>query len=141
MREICREPGLPSWRTVYAWRNEDKDFATRFAHAREIGFDAIAEEALRIADTPLMGEETEVNGSNIKTRRRDMVEHRKLQIETRLKLLAKWDPTRYGERLHTEIKDVSEARPPLTMLDLALRIETLLELAGRTQAEDQEDKL
>jgi hypothetical protein len=35
--------------------------------------------------------------------RRDMLGHRKLQIETRLKLLAKWDPKRYGERMATEI--------------------------------------
>ena len=29
----------------------------------------------------------------------DMLGHRKLQIETRLKLLAKWDPKRYGKKL------------------------------------------
>jgi hypothetical protein len=28
-----------------------------------------------------------------------MLGHRKLQIETRLKLLAKWDPKRYGDKL------------------------------------------
>jgi len=27
----------------------------------------------------------------------EMLGHRKLQIETRLKLLAKWDPKRYGD--------------------------------------------
>lgn len=31
--------------------------------------------------------------------REDMLGHRKLQIETRLKLLAKWDPRRYGEKV------------------------------------------
>jgi hypothetical protein len=29
-----------------------------------------------------------------------------LRIETRLKLLAKWDPKRYGERLHSEVTGV-----------------------------------
>ena len=28
-----------------------------------------------------------------------MLGHRKLQIETRLKLLAKWDPKRYGDKV------------------------------------------
>jgi hypothetical protein len=28
-----------------------------------------------------------------------MIEHRKLRIETRLKLLAKWNPKKYGDRL------------------------------------------
>jgi hypothetical protein len=31
--------------------------------------------------------------------REDMLGHRKLQIETRLKLLAKWSPKRYGDKL------------------------------------------
>jgi hypothetical protein len=31
-----------------------------------------------------------------------MIEHRKLRIETRLKLLAKWNPKKYGDKLaHT----------------------------------------
>jgi hypothetical protein len=32
-----------------------------------------------------------------------MLGHRRLQVETRLKLLAKWDPKRHGERIATEI--------------------------------------
>jgi hypothetical protein len=35
---------------VHRWRLEDKDFARTFALAREAGFEAIAEEALEIAD-------------------------------------------------------------------------------------------
>lgn len=64
-----------------------------------MGFDAIAEEALIIADTPHWGmtETTAPNGQTVT--KQDMLGHRKLQIETRLKLLAKWDPKRYGERL------------------------------------------
>ena len=31
-----------------------------------------------------------------------MIEHRKLRIDTRLKLLAKWNPKKYGDKLaHT----------------------------------------
>jgi hypothetical protein len=36
-------------------------------------------------------------GSTIRTE--DMLGHRKLQIETRLKLLAKWNPKKYGDRV------------------------------------------
>ena len=54
---------------------------------------------MRIADTPVVGEETtEKANGDTETRKGDMLGHRKLQIETRLKLLAKWDPKRYGER-------------------------------------------
>jgi hypothetical protein len=35
----------------------------------------------------------------VERRVEDMLGHRKLQVETRLKLLAKWDPRRYGDAL------------------------------------------
>ena len=104
LRVICRDKNI-AWRTVYHWLEDHKDFAERFAKARDIGFDAIAEEALEIADSPLMGEETEeTDEGKIKTKRADMLGHRKLQIETRLKLLAKWNPKKYGDKLETTHK-------------------------------------
>lgn len=99
LRSICREDEMPGWVTVYAWKDEDPDFAERFARARELGFDAIAEEALNIADTPVEGIEYEDGPLGSKQSRKDMLGHRKLQIETRLKLLAKWSPKKYGERV------------------------------------------
>lgn len=98
LREICRQEGMPHWNTVYDWMNEREDFAGRIARAREIGEDAIAQECLRIADTPLEGIEVEESESGTKTKRSDMLGHRKLQIETRLKLLAKWNPKKWGDR-------------------------------------------
>ncbi|HXD37446.1 MAG TPA: hypothetical protein VN624_12375, partial [Rhodanobacter sp.] len=35
-------------------------------------------------------------------RQEDMLGHRKLRIDTRLKLLAKWDPKRYGDKQQLE---------------------------------------
>lgn len=98
LRKICRDPHMPSWRAVYDWIEKDKDFASRIARARDLGFDAIAEEALEISDTPVVGEETEDDGEKVKVKRSDMLGHRKLQVETRLKLLAKWSPAKYGEK-------------------------------------------
>lgn len=97
LAQICRDEGMPQRRTVYDWLEEDPVFSAQFARARDRGFDAIAEEALEIANTPVEGIETEDDGEKIKTRRGDMLGHRKLQVETRLKLLAKWSPKKYGE--------------------------------------------
>lgn len=103
LRQICRDEHMPSWRTVYDWLTSSDDFSTRFARARELGFDAIAQECLDIADDgrndymAKIDEEDELvagyrfNGEH--------VQRSKLRIETRLKLLAKWDPKRYGDRL------------------------------------------
>jgi hypothetical protein len=100
LRVICREDGMPAWRTVYDWLSKREEFSARFTRARDIGFDAIAEEALEIANTPLEGVRIEVgDDGKTKTVSEDMLGHRKLQIETRLKLLAKWAPKKYGDKL------------------------------------------
>jgi len=102
LRVICRDDHMPAWRTVYDWRSADPEFAARIAHARDVGFDAIAEEALEIADTPVEGVRREVGTDGVKAVHEDMLGHRKLQVETRLKLLAKWSPSRYGDKQQIE---------------------------------------
>lgn len=103
LRQICRDEHMPGWVTVYEWLKKYDAFAEHFARARELGHDAIAEEALEIANTPLMGEEFEDDGEKVKVKRSDMLGHRKLQIETRLKLLAKWSPKKYGDKQQVEL--------------------------------------
>lgn len=92
---------MPAVATVSDWKTAHPSFSVDFARARDDGHDYIAAQCLEIADTPLMGEvevmrETK-DGPLRETRREDMLGHRKLQIETRLKLLAKWDK-RYRDR-------------------------------------------
>jgi hypothetical protein len=111
LAQVCRDSHMPGLRTVYDWMAKDEALSARFARAREAGFDMIAQEALRIADTPLEGVETEESEAGKKTKRGDMLGHRKLQIETRLKLLAKWDPKRYGDRVEL----AGDASAPLTV--------------------------
>ena len=103
LREFCRQPNMPAWRTVYDWLEKEPEFGARFARARSMGADAIAEEALNIADTPVEGVRRETGGKDgNKEVYEDMLGHRKLQVETRLKLLAKWFPQKYGDKIdHT----------------------------------------
>lgn len=100
LRQICREnEGFPAWRTVYDWMGRDPELAASIARARDIGYDAIAEECLLIADTPQFGQKQVMSDEGATTTVEDMLGHRKLQIETRLKLLAKFHPTKYGDKL------------------------------------------
>ena len=99
LRAFCREPGKPAWRTVYDWIEADPELAARIARARDLGADAIAEEALAIADTPMEGVTLTTDEKGTKETRGDMLGHRKLQVETRLKLLAKWNPKKYGDKI------------------------------------------
>jgi hypothetical protein len=103
LAEICRsDPKFPHPTTWNDWCAADEALGIAHGRARDAGFDAIAADILRIADTPEEGVETTIKSDGAtEERRADMLGHRKLRIETRLKLLAKWDPRRYGEKVET----------------------------------------
>jgi hypothetical protein len=92
---ICRDIGI-SRRTVGYWRQEDKEIAAAFDEARDDGFDAIARECMEIADDGRRDYEVQEDGRELVDH--DHIQRSKLRVETRLKLLAKWDPRRYGEK-------------------------------------------
>ena len=96
---------MPAWRTVYEWVVAHPQFAARRERAREMGYDSLAEEALEISNTPHIGQKKVFSSGagededSMTVTEDDMLGHRKLQIETRLKLLAVWDPKRYGNKV------------------------------------------
>lgn len=118
MAQICRDDWMPAVRTVHDWMDSRPEVSASIARARDEGFDAIAADCLSIANTPVEGEETTVKADgSIEVKRGDMLGHRKLQIETRLKLLAKWDPKRYGEKIETTHKGNLGVTVSLTQQD------------------------
>ena len=105
LRQLCRDIGIGK-STWYAWCAEHPElstpeFAGRIAHARVLGFDEIAEECIDIADDSSHDYAKDENGVRIFNS--DHVQRNKLRIDTRLKLLAKWDPKRYGDKLQQDI--------------------------------------
>jgi hypothetical protein len=86
---ICSTEDMPAPRTVSDWASNDKELSACIARARDTGFDAIAS---RLRDTARGG------GDSTGDYQRD-----KLIIDTDLKLLAKWDPKRYGDKIAQEI--------------------------------------
>ena len=99
LRAICRDEGMPPRKTVAQWVIDDVDgFSARYARAREAGLDALAEEALEIANTPQEGEEYEESENGTKVKRGDMLGHRRLQVDTRKWLLSKLAPHKYGDK-------------------------------------------
>lgn len=105
LRQICRDDHMPHWTQVYEWLSRDEGLSLQVARAREAGYDAMAEEALEIADTPKLGAKkvfssgSEDDEDSVTVTEEDMLGHRKLQIETRLKLLACWNPKKYGTKV------------------------------------------
>lgn len=96
LANICRDEDMPAVRTVSDWKAAHVEFAAAFARAREEGFDQIAADCLDIADDTSRDTIVEENGERPNT---EWITRSKLRIETRLKLLAKWDPKRYGDKM------------------------------------------
>lgn len=95
---ICEAMGL-AYSTARQWELDHPEHAAKSARARELGCHFLADQCLQIADTPVEGVETTVKADGtIEERKGDMLAHRKLQIDTRMRLIGKWAPKIYGDR-------------------------------------------
>jgi len=101
LNEICSADGMPHESTVRAWALDDVEgFATKYARARAIGYERLADEILRISDTPKAGVKTKVNDKGeVETTEGDMIEHRRLQVDSRKWMLSKMLPKVYGDKI------------------------------------------
>jgi len=131
---------MPSWRAVYDWIDEDEDFASRIAHARILGFDAIAESTLEIADDATndwMDKQTP--SGTVTVLNAEHVQRSKLRIETRLKLLAKWSPAKYGEKTSMELTGADGGPVQISDTERAARIAAILAAAQVRKDSDISD--
>lgn len=85
-------------RTIHRRIAENPEFAAMMNAARDLGFDAIANNVRKVT----RGEEGHSSGD---------VKRDRLIAETDVKLLAKWHPKKYGEKLEIESKTASVAVP------------------------------
>lgn len=81
LREFCRQDGNPSYATIYKAINVNTAIKERIACARESGEDAIGDECIEIADTE------------------PDAQRAKVRIWTRLELLKKWNPRKWGDKV------------------------------------------
>ncbi len=96
---ICRDEHMPHPNSVREWTKARPDFAEAVTQAREAGFEALAAECLTIADDTA-GDVIETDyGPRVDS---ENIQRSKLRIETRLKLLSKWYPQKYGDKIEIE---------------------------------------
>lgn len=128
LRQWCRDNDI-HYSTVYLWMEKDKDFAQRFAHAREVGHDAIADECLEIIDTePELAESWSSMGGS-KHRDSAHVGWLKNRAEMRLKLLAKWNPKKYGDKTMTEVTGADGGAIQIDDTERAAKLQSILAAA------------
>jgi hypothetical protein len=98
LAQICRDAGMPDPSTVWDWCEADKSIAQQITRARNNGYDQIALDALAIADDA-SSDYMKDPASGRKVLNSEHVQRSKLRIHTRMQLLAKWDPKRYGDNV------------------------------------------
>lgn len=81
MARICADDDMPDFSTVWRWEEEDPDFRKLSMRAREYGTHYMADDCLRIADDPVLEPSD-----------------KKVRIDTRLRLIGKWNAKVYGDK-------------------------------------------
>ena len=95
----CAQPGKPDRSTVCRWTEKDQAFAQRFARARDDGCDVMAEELLHLAATKPGTFVDAVGNERIDP---GAVQWHRLRVDTVQKLLACWQPKKYGSKVGIE---------------------------------------
>lgn len=101
LRSICTDDGVPPVGTVLRWLAQDLHvgFREQYAKARELQADALFDETLQIADTPVIGRKVKIDkDGDEEVTEEDMIAHRRLQIDVRKWIAGKLRPKVYGEK-------------------------------------------
>jgi hypothetical protein len=123
-RSLAMLDDVPDPRTFWAWMAaDDGEIGQKVARAREAGVEYLLEEVRDIADTPQEGEIVTETPDGVTVKREDMLGHRKLRIETRIKYAQMIAPRKYGPKM-----DLTTGGDRLThdTTDVATRVAALL---------------
>ena len=82
LARICADDHMPDFSTVWRWEDQDEEFRKLSARARQHGTHFIADDCLRISDDPTL-EPTD----------------KRVRIDTRLRLIGKWNARQYGDKV------------------------------------------
>jgi hypothetical protein len=98
LQKICESEGVSAV-AFYSWVKEDKELLNRYAHARELQAEYLADQILDIADDKtgdLVDSEFGQQGNAANVARS------KLQVEARKWIAAKLKPKKYGDKVEIE---------------------------------------
>ena len=100
LSNVLRDDGMPSHSTFWRWHMEDEAVRDNLARARVNGVEVHMDDMLEISNTPMIGEKRTVKADGgIEIVQADMIEHRKLMIDTRLKRAQMLAPRKYGPKM------------------------------------------
>lgn len=117
MKVICKEEDMPCYMSVLRWQRRHPEFGDLVARAKVDGTHALADECIEIADE----------------KKSDPAD-RRVRIDTRLRLIGKWNATVYGDKMAVGGADDMPAIKTSKQLDVSnLSLEELEVLGAALQ--------
>lgn len=112
LNAVCADEkdfGAPSESTIRRWVLDDtpSGIAAKYARARELQYDAWADQIIKHADKPLIGVRRKITAEGVEETEGDNVDRAKLMVDSRKWLLSKLAPKKYGERIEQRLADVN----------------------------------
>lgn len=120
LREVCKPDHMPPESTVRRWALDDREgFSAQYARAREIGYHAMADEIVEIADDSSGDAVTDPETGNVRMDA-EFVGRSKLRLDTRKWLLSKALPKIYGDKITQEVGGIAGGAPISTLTTINL---------------------
>ncbi len=123
LRSICQLDGMPCMSTVFLWLADGKhpQFSDMYREAKKLQADALMEDALAIADDSIRDTIIGKNGDEIING--EWVARSRLRVETRMKIAAKLEPRKYGDKQLVQSENINHnlnTEIPLSEADMAI---------------------
>ncbi len=129
---ICESDArFPHPATFYRWLIAHPELRETYARAKSEQLQILADEIQQIADEPQIGETITMKGDTREVKIADMIDHRRLRIDTRKWLLAKLAPLKYGDKVQTELSGSVQVKSARDMTLAELRDYLLRKKAER----------
>lgn len=132
LRTICFLSNMPSQDAVFKWLFKNKDFAEKYAQAREAWADAVFEEILEISDASELDTTTNERGTEVANH--EWIARSRLRVDTRKWALARMSPKKYGEKTTTDL-NVNDQQAPVSEEQKASKIKAIIERAKKRKAQ------
>ena len=95
IRTICESDDMPSVSSILKWLNENQEFSTLYARAKEMQSELIVDEMINISDNRV-NDDTPFTGAN-------HIQRDRLMIDTRKWIASKLKPKKYGDKIDVDL--------------------------------------
>jgi hypothetical protein len=135
LRELRREDAtVPTYYIMAGWMAQNPVFEEQYRAARMMHADTLFDEMLDISNTPINGIMTvERANGNTEITKKDAIDHRRLQVDTRKWIVERLAPRKYGNKISAEISGPDGQPLQISNISDELRVKALADFIAKTK--------